>query len=96
MATVIGRAKVFRNGGSQAIRLPKEMRVSGREVVVRQDFGIITILPKGARKGSLLELLKRIGPIDLGPREQPGWTDRRIDSALRVRGGRRPRRAAFR
>ena len=95
MATVIGRAKVFRNGGSQAIRLPKEMRVSGREVVVRQDFGIITILPKGERKGSLLELLKRIGPIDLGPREQPAWTDRRIDPALRVRGG-RPRRTAHR
>jgi antitoxin VapB len=95
MATVIGRAKVFRNGGSQAIRLPKEMRVSGSEVVVRQDFGIITILPKGERKGSLLELLKRIGPIDLGPREQPGWTDRRVDSALGVRRV-RARRAAHR
>jgi antitoxin VapB len=95
MATLIGRAKVFRNGGSQAIRLPKDMRVTGREVVVRQDFGIITILPKGRRKGSLLELLKQIGPIDLAPRDQPAWTDRRIDPALRVTS-RRPRRAARR
>lgn len=85
MATVIKTAKVFRNGGSQAIRLPKDMRVAGSEVVVRQDFGIITILPKRRRKGSLLELLKSIGPIDLGPREQPGWSDRRVDPALRVR-----------
>ena len=85
MATMIGTAKVFRNGGSQAIRLPKDMRVTGREVVVRQDFGIITILPKHQRKGSLLELLKRIGPIDLEPREQPGWSDRRVDPALRAR-----------
>ena len=88
MGTTIGRAKVFRNGGSQAIRLPKEMRVTGREVVVRQDFGIITILPKQNGKGSLLELLKRIGPIDLAPRDQPGWTDRRADRALRVRSRR--------
>ena len=85
MATVIGTAKVFRNGGSQAIRLPKHMRVTGNEVMVRQDFGIITILPKRQRKGSLLELLRRIGPIDLGPREQPDWGDRRVDPALRVR-----------
>ena len=84
MGTTIGRAKVFRNGGSQAIRLPKDMRVTGREVVVRQDFGMITILPKQQRKGSLLDLLKRIGPIDLAPREQPGWTDRRVDRALRT------------
>jgi antitoxin VapB len=92
MATLIGRAKVFRNGGSQAIRLPKDMRVTGREVIVRQDFGIITILPKGQGKGSLLELLKRIGPIDLTPREQPASTDRRIHSATRVTSN--PRRRA--
>ena len=88
MGTTIGRAKVFRNGGSQAIRLPRDMRVSGSEVVVRQDFGMITILPR-QRRGSLLELLKRNGPIDLAPREQPGWTDRRVDDSLHVRGARR-------
>jgi antitoxin VapB len=93
MATTFGTAKVFRNGGSQAIRLPKEMRVTGREVVVRQDFGIITILPRHQRKGSLLELLRRIGPIDLAPRDQPGWTDRRVDTSLLVGGSaRRSRR----
>ena len=91
MATAIKTAKVFRNGGSQAIRLPKDMRVSGDEVIVRQDFGIITILPKRAKKGSLLELLRSIGPIDIGAREQPGWSDRRVDPALRA-----PRRRARR
>jgi antitoxin VapB len=95
MATLIRRAKVFKNGGSQAIRLPKDMRVSGAEVTVRQDFGIITILPKRRPKGSLLELLKSIGPIDLGPRNQPGWSDRRADRALRV-GRRRAREGRVR
>lgn len=91
MASVIKTAKVFRNGGSQAIRLPKDMQVAGDEVVVRQDFGIITILPKRLRKDSLLALLNKIGPIELGPRDQPGWSDRRAEPSLRG-----PRRRARR
>lgn len=94
MASVIRTVKVFRNGGSQAIRLPKEFRVRGGEVVLKEDFGVITIFPKRARKGSLFELLRAIGPIDLGPRDQPGWTDRRADAGLRAaaRSGTRPAR----
>jgi antitoxin VapB len=89
MASLIRRAKVFRNGGSQAIRLPKEFQVTGDEVLLKQDFGVITILPKRARKGSLLALLKALGPIELAPRDQPGWSDQRADPALRAS---RPRR----
>ena len=83
MASVIRTAKVFRNGGSRIARLPKDFRVAGDEVVLKQDFGIITILPKRTRKGSLLALLKALGPIELGPRDQPGWTDKRSDGSLR-------------
>lgn len=89
MASVIRTAKVFRNGGSQAIRLPKDFRVRGDEVVLKQDFGMITILPKRPRKGSLLQLLKALGPTELAPRDQPGWTDKRSDRALRVAPKRR-------
>jgi len=85
MASVIRTAKVFRNGGSQAIRLPKDLRVSGDEVVLKQDFGVITILPKRPRKGSLVQLLEALGPIELAPRDQPGWSDRRAERTLRVR-----------
>jgi antitoxin VapB len=91
MGTIIKPARIFRNGGSQAIRLPKDMRVSGDQVVVRMDYGVIAILPRRARRGSLLELLRRIGPLDLGPRDQPGWTDAREDTALSA-----PRRRAGR
>jgi antitoxin VapB len=81
---------VFRNGGSQAIRLPKDFRVTGDEVVLKQDFGMITILPKRPRKGSVVELLKALGPIELAPRDQPDWTDKRTDRSLRV--ARKPKR----
>lgn len=85
MASLIRTAKVFRNGGSRAIRLPKEFELAGDEVVLKQDFGVITILPKRARKGSLLALLKALGPIEVAERDQPAWTDRRTDRALTVR-----------
>lgn len=83
MASVIRTAKVFRNGGSRAIRLPSEFKLSGDEVVLKQDFGVITILPKTAVKGSLLALLHALGPVKLAPRDQPGWTDQRTDRALK-------------
>ena len=81
---MIRTAKIFRNGGSRAIRLPKDFDPGGKEVLLKQDFGMVTILPRRPRKGSLLALLRAIGPIELAPREQPGWTDRRTDSALRA------------
>jgi len=84
MASVIRKAKVFRNGGSQAIRLPRDFRVSGDEVLLKQDYGMITILPRRPRKGSLLALLHALGPVELAPRDQPGWTDKRADRPLRT------------
>jgi hypothetical protein len=48
---------------------------------MRKDFGVISILPR--RKGNLLNLLREIGPIKLAARDQPRWTDRRADAALR-------------
>lgn len=89
MATVVRTVKVSRNGGSQTIRLPREFEVNAREVVLRKDFGVISILPK--RKQSLLALLKKLGPIELAPRDQPGWSDARIDRSLSPK--RRRRRA---
>jgi antitoxin VapB len=83
MASIIRTAKLFRNGGSRAIRLPKDLEISGDEVVLKQDFGMITIFPKRTPKGSLLSLLKALGPIDLAPREQPDRRDTRADRALR-------------
>ena len=42
-------AKVFWSGGSQAVRLPKQMRLSSSEVVVRRRGSALVIepLPEG-------------------------------------------------
>ena len=38
--------KVLKNGGSQAIRLPKECRISSDEVMVNKIGDIVILLPK--------------------------------------------------
>lgn len=39
-------AKVFRHGNSQAVRLPKEFRFDGDEVLVKRSSGGVLLLPK--------------------------------------------------
>ena len=39
-------AKVFRHGNSQAVRLPKEFRFDGDEVLVKRSAGGVLLLPK--------------------------------------------------
>jgi antitoxin VapB len=42
-------AKVFRSGGSQAVRLPKEFRFKGSEVYVQREGVRIVLIPKEKR-----------------------------------------------
>jgi antitoxin VapB len=48
-------AKLFKNGRSQAVRLPKEFRFKGREVAIRRDpaTGEVVLAPLAARKRAL-------------------------------------------
>jgi virulence-associated protein VagC len=39
-------AKLFRTGGSQAVRLPKEFRLEGSEVYILREGERIILLPK--------------------------------------------------
>jgi antitoxin VapB len=43
-------AKVFKSGNSQAIRIPKEFRVTAREVVFSNEGGRLIITPKPERE----------------------------------------------
>jgi antitoxin VapB len=43
-------AKLFRNGRSQAVRLPKEFRFTGAEVVVRRSGKRVILEPKAHRQ----------------------------------------------
>jgi antitoxin VapB len=57
------RAKVFKNGRSRAVRIPKDFDLEADEVIIRQGTdGVITIYP-AAKKG-LLALLATLEPLD--------------------------------
>jgi antitoxin VapB len=40
-------AKLFKNGRSQAVRLPKQYALPGEEVYVTKVNGIVMLVPKG-------------------------------------------------
>lgn len=79
-------AKLFRNGRSQAVRLPKEFRFEGKEVRIRHAMGGVLLEPMEkatARKPwkSIAELYARFDEIGGSPifpegREQPEMQER--------------------
>jgi antitoxin VapB len=56
-------ASLFRNGRSQAVRIPKEFEFEGDEVLIsRDEKGKLTIEPVG-KKPTLLEVLAGLEPL---------------------------------
>ncbi|MCB2263766.1 MAG: type II toxin-antitoxin system VapB family antitoxin [Candidatus Thiosymbion ectosymbiont of Robbea hypermnestra] len=64
-------AKLFVNGNSQAVRLPKEYRFRGDEVVIKHLGNAVMLLPKDNPWQTLFDALAEF-PDDLTlSREQP-------------------------
>lgn len=65
-------AKLFTNGRSQAVRLPKEFRLAGKEVFIKKTGAGILLLPKDQSVWDAWEeiLLKGGEPL-LAERSQP-------------------------
>ena len=63
-------AKLFRNGKSQAIRLPKEFNLEGKEVYIRRVGHTVVLIPKGDPWKSLRESLELFTDDFLAEREQ--------------------------
>jgi antitoxin VapB len=57
------RVSLFRNGRSQALRIPKEFELPGKEALLRQEDGNLVVEPI-RKKRSLLEVLASLEPID--------------------------------
>lgn len=69
-------ASLFRNGRSQAVRIPKEFEFEGSEVFVRRNKdGDLVLSSKQKRQGSpILAWLRENGPIEDFP-GNPGDDD---------------------
>ena len=66
-------AKLFMNGGSQAVRLPKDCRFEGKEVYVKRVGSAVILYPKDDPWALLRESLDEF-PDDFmeGGRDQSG------------------------
>ena len=49
--------RLFRNGANQAVRIPKEFELPGKEAEIRQVGNSLVITPVEIPKGTLRELL---------------------------------------
>jgi antitoxin VapB len=70
-------AKLFKNGESQAVRLPKEFRFAGSEVLIQRVGDAVVLLPKAKSWDTLIGSLKKFPADFMTEREQPRDADTR-------------------
>jgi antitoxin VapB len=69
-------AKLFKNGKSQAVRLPKEFRFEGDRVYIRRMGNAVILLPYRASWDALIESLDLFSEDFMSERVQPPVQDR--------------------
>ena len=69
-------AKIFINGRSQAVRLPKEFRFAGKDVYIKKIGKIVVLLPKDDPWSSLVNSLDQFSDDFMDKRDQPNQEPR--------------------
>ena len=64
-------AKLFQNGSSQAVRLPKEFRFRGDRVYIKKMGDAVVLLPVRRSWKSFIESLSMFTDDFMADREQP-------------------------
>jgi antitoxin VapB len=70
-------AKLFKNGRSQAVRLPKECRFGGDEVYVRKYEDIVILFSKRSPWAPLVDSLDAFTDDFMAERKQPAQQGRK-------------------
>jgi len=70
-------AKLFENGRSQAVRLPKECRFGGSEVFVRKYEDIVILFSKRSPWAPLVDSLEKFTDDFMAERNQPAQQERK-------------------
>jgi antitoxin VapB len=63
--------KLFKNGDSQAVRLPKEFRFAGTEVFIKRCGNAVVLLPKTNSWDALIESLDKFPSDFMSESERP-------------------------
>jgi antitoxin VapB len=69
-------AKIFENGKSQAVRLPKAYRLKGKEAFITRIGDAIVLLPKKNKWDSLISSLDKFSADFMSDRIQPQLENR--------------------
>ncbi len=64
-------ARIFRNGQSQAVRLPKEFRFAGDTVYIKKLGNAVVLIPRQDAWRSLLDSLDMFSDDFMEERQQP-------------------------
>ena len=70
-------AKLFKNGRSQAVRLPKEYAFSGDDVYIRKIDGIVLLIPKSDPWRPFVDSLSEFSNDYLEPNRDQGEMEQR-------------------
>jgi antitoxin VapB len=69
--TTVNMAKLFKNGKSQAVRLPKDFKFDGSEVYVKKIGRNVLLIPKEDPWESLISSLDKFTDDFMAERDQP-------------------------
>lgn len=69
-------AKVFQNGQSQAVRLPKEFRFDDNRVFIKKLGNVVMLIPVKESWASLIDSLDKFTNDFMSERDQPAVQSR--------------------
>ncbi len=64
-------AKIFKNGQSQAVRLPKDVRFDDTEVFIKKSGHVVYLIPRSDSWDVLFDSLKKFSEDFMSERLQP-------------------------
>ena len=75
---MIETARIFKNGRSQAVRLPKSCRFKGKEVYVHKVAHAVMLFEKDDPWAPLVDSLDKFTPDFMEERNQPPQQHRKV------------------
>jgi len=72
-------AKLFMNGRSQAVRLPREFQFKGKRVFIKRASNVVLLIPEEDSWQVLLDSLEQFSSDFMQEREQPAQAEVRED-----------------
>jgi len=64
-------AKLFQNGQSQAVRLPKDFRFDDDHVFIKKSGNVVILIPAKGSWETLMKSLDKFSPDFMSERKQP-------------------------